>query len=46
MQLEKSIELKDISKKKAYKKIIQIDFPIQKYKLSKEKLVLELGVKN
>lgn len=46
MQLEKSIELKALSKKKAYKKVIQIDFPIQGYKLSKEKLILELGVKN
>jgi len=46
MQLEKSIELKAVSKKKAYKKIIPIDFPIQKYTLSKEKLILELGVKN
>jgi hypothetical protein len=46
MQLEKSIEIKAVSKKKAYKKIIPIDFPIQKYKLSKEKLILELSVKN
>jgi len=46
IQLEKSIELKAISKGKSYKKIIPIDFPIQKYKLSKEKLILELGVKN
>jgi HSP20 family molecular chaperone IbpA len=46
MQLEKSIELKALSKNKSYKKLISIDFPIQKYKLSKEKLILELGVKN
>jgi len=46
MQLEKSIELKAVAKNKAYKKIIPIDFPIQKYKLSKDKLILELGVKN
>ena len=46
MQLEKSIELKALSKGKAYKKVIPIDFPIQKYKLSREKLILELGVKN
>lgn len=45
MQLEKSIELKALSKNKSYKKLISIDFPIQKYKLSKEKLILELGVK-
>ncbi len=46
LQLEKSIELKAISKKKAYKKVIPIDFPIKNYKFSKEKLILELGVKN
>jgi HSP20 family molecular chaperone IbpA len=46
MQLEKSIELKALSKNKSYKKLISIDFPIKKYKLSKEKLILELAVKN
>lgn len=46
MQLENSIEIKAVSKNKSYKKIIPIDFPIHKYKLSKEKLVLELGVKS
>ncbi|MFH1365455.1 MAG: zinc ribbon domain-containing protein [archaeon] len=46
MQLERSIELKALSKRKAYKKIIPVDFPIQSYKLLKEKLILELGVKN
>lgn len=46
MQLENSIELKAISKDKSYKKIIPINLPIQRYKLSKEKMILELGVKN
>jgi hypothetical protein len=46
MQLENSIELKAVSKKKSYKKVIPINFPIQRYKLSNEKMILELGVKN
>ena len=46
VKLEKSIEIKAIAKDKAYKKIINIDLPILKYKLNKEKLILELGIKN
>jgi len=45
-KLENSIEIKAISKKKAYKKIINIDLPITNYKLDNEKLILELSVKN
>ncbi len=45
MQLENSIEIKAVSSEKSYKKIIAIDFPIKKFKLQKEKLILELGVK-
>ncbi len=45
VKLENSIEIKAVAKDKAYKKIIGIDLPILAYKLDKEKLVLELGVK-
>jgi len=45
-QLENSIEIKAISKDKAYHKIIPINLPIINYNLSKEKLVLELISKN
>ncbi len=41
-QMENSIEIKAISKKNAYEKIIPIGLPISKYGLSKGKLVLEL----
>jgi len=46
MKLESSIEIKAISKKKAYAKVIPINLPIKKYNLSDGKLVLELGIKN
>lgn len=46
MNLENSIEIKAISKNKAYAKIIPISLPIKKYNLSDGKLVLELGIKN
>ncbi len=41
-QLENSIEIRAVSKKNAYEKIIQIGLPIEKYGLSDGKLVLEL----
>lgn len=44
-KLENSIEIKAIAKNTAYKKILQVDLPLKRYKLDKEKLVLELGVK-
>ncbi|MEK6760666.1 MAG: hypothetical protein AABX93_01960 [Nanoarchaeota archaeon] len=45
VKLENSIEIKAMSKNKAYRKIIPIGLPIKNYNLSKGKLVLELGVK-
>jgi zinc-ribbon domain len=42
LNLEKGIELKAVSEKKAYLKSIPITLPILAYKLSKGKLVLEL----
>lgn len=45
VKLENSIEIKAMSKNKAYKKIIPIGLPIKSYNISKGKLVLELGVK-
>ncbi len=42
LNLEKGIELKAVSDKKAYMKSIPINLPILKYKLSKGKLVLEM----
>ncbi len=41
-QMENSIEIKAVSKKNAYEKIIPIGLPILKYGLSNGKLVLEL----
>ena len=46
VKLEKSIEIKALAKDKAYKKLIPIDLPLNKYSLNGQKLVLELGVKN
>jgi HSP20 family molecular chaperone IbpA len=46
IKLENSIEIKAISKDKAYVKVIPINLPITNYNLSEGKLVLELGVKN
>ena len=46
LKLEKSIEIKAITKDKAYSKIIPINLPITNYNLSKGKLILELGIKN
>jgi len=46
VKLENSIEIKAVAKDTAYNKIIAIDLPIQRYKLDKEKLILELDVKN
>jgi len=46
VKLESSIEVKAIGKTKAYKKVIPLDLPLKRYKLDKDKLILELGVKN
>jgi len=43
-KLENNIEVKAISKDRAYKKMIPVNFPITNYELSKEKLILELGL--
>jgi HSP20 family molecular chaperone IbpA len=45
-QLENSIEIKVITKTKAYSKIIPINLPIKKYDLAKGKLILELDTRN
>ncbi len=42
VRLENSIEIKALTKDKAYVKLIPINLPISDYKLSKGKLVLEL----
>jgi len=42
-QLENSIEVKAFAKDKAYFKFLPIALPLLKYKLAKEKLILELG---
>lgn len=42
IRLENSIEIKALTKNKAYIKLIPINLPISDYKLSKGKLVLEL----
>ena len=44
--LEKSIEIRAISKDKAYYKIITVDLPLIKYNLEKNTLILELETKN
>jgi hypothetical protein len=44
-KLENSIEVKAISKDKAYFKLIPINLPLRNYNLSEGKLVLELGIK-
>ena len=46
IKLENSIEIKALTKDKAYSKIIPINLPITNYNLSEGKLILELGVKN
>jgi HSP20 family molecular chaperone IbpA len=46
IKLENSIEIKAISKNKAYVKVIPINLPITNYNLSEGKLILELGIKN
>lgn len=45
-KLENSIEIKAISEKKAYTKIIPINLPVIDYSLSEGRLILELGIKN
>jgi len=45
IQLENSIEIKALAKKKVYYKIIPINLPVKNYNLSKEKLVLEIEAK-
>lgn len=44
LKLENSIEIKAISKSKAYKKIIPLNLPVTDYTFEKGKLVLELAV--
>lgn len=44
-QLENSIEVKAFSKDKAYFKFLPVNLPLVDYKLSKGKLILELGEK-
>mgnify|MGYP002639061680 FL=1 len=46
VQFENSIEIKAITKDKAYIKLIPIGLPIMNYELEKGKLVLELDAKN
>ncbi len=46
VKLENSIEIKALGKNKVYSKLIPIALPIVNYEFSKEKLVLEFGVKN
>ena len=43
-KFENNIEVKAISKDKAYRKMIPVNFPITNYELSKEKLILELDL--
>jgi|SRR3989344_4939555 len=42
MQLENSIEIKALAKQKAYFKVIPVNFPLHRYGLRNEKLILEL----
>jgi HSP20 family molecular chaperone IbpA len=44
-KLENSIEIKAVTKEKAYHKIIKVGLPVINYKFSKETLVLELAAK-
>jgi len=44
-ELENSIEIKAFTKDKAYFKFLPVALPLIKYKLAKEKLILELGEK-
>ena len=46
IQLENSIEIKAVSKNKAYTKLISLNLPIIDYNFSDEKLILELSGKN
>jgi len=46
IKLENSIEIKALADKKAYFKVIPINLPIIDYKLLKEKLILEFGIRN
>ncbi len=43
VKLENSIEIKALSKERAYSKTVPFDLKISKYNLSKEKLILELS---
>lgn len=45
IKLENSLEIKALSKEKAYLKAIPINFPLTNYKVSKGKLTLEFGIK-
>ncbi|HED05245.1 MAG TPA: zinc ribbon domain-containing protein [Ignavibacteria bacterium] len=44
IKLENNIEIKGVSKNKAYKKLIPMNFPLTDYHLSNGKLILELGI--
>ena len=46
IKLENSIEIKAVTKEKAYFKLLPIKLPIIDYKVSDGKLILELGAKN
>ena len=46
IKLESSIEIKALADKKAYFKVIPINFPIINYEFLDEKLVLEFGIRN
>ncbi|MDP2628858.1 MAG: zinc-ribbon domain-containing protein [Nanoarchaeota archaeon] len=44
IKLEKSIEIRAVSKKKSYQKILPLDLPIINYNLEKDKLIIEFGI--
>ncbi|HLA23217.1 MAG TPA: hypothetical protein VJZ93_01640 [Candidatus Nanoarchaeia archaeon] len=44
-KLESNIEVKAVSSKNSYKKILPVNFPITNYNLNKGKLILELAIK-
>ena len=44
IKLENNIEIKGVSKNKAYEKLIPMNSPITDYNLSQGKLILELGI--
>lgn len=46
LRLENSLEIRALAKEKAYKKIIPVNLPVERYKLSDHKLILELGAQD